>query len=123
MPICRICDPPRVSQTGLSLMLIRYAGTGAKISISVTMKGALKNLKVYWGFRTTYFIMKKIKKSGSVTYPNKNSLLSHNCQGINVPIQIGNYLNVQARLVPNSKKGLRVSKLWTGTLMFIRGSS
>ena len=43
MPICRICDPPRVSQTGLSLMLIRYAGTGAKISISVTMNGALKS--------------------------------------------------------------------------------
>ena len=43
MPICRICDPPRVSQTGLSLMLIRCAGMGAKISISVTMKGAQKN--------------------------------------------------------------------------------
>ena len=55
--------------------------------------------------------MKKIKKSGSVAYANKNSLLSHNCQGINLPIQIGNHLNVQVRLVPNSKKGLRVNKL------------
>ena len=87
-------------------MLIRCAGMGAKISISVTMKGAQKNLKVCWGFRTTYFIMKKIKKSGSVTYINKNSLLSHNCQGINPHIQIGNHLNVQARH-PKFKEGFK----------------
>ena len=50
--------------------------------------------------------MKKIKKSGSVRYANRNSHLSHNCQGINLPIQIRNHLNSQVRH-PKFKEGFK----------------
>ena len=60
-------------------MLIKCTGMGAKISIKCHYEGCTKELKSLLGFQNHIFIMKKIKKSGSVRYANKNSLLSHNC--------------------------------------------
>ena len=73
-------------------------------------EGCTKELKSLLGFQNQIFYHEEDKKKGgSVRYANKNSLLSHNCQGINLPIQIRNHLNAQVRLVLNSKKGLRVT--------------
>ena len=62
MPICRICDPPRGFTNWMEFNAHQVCRHGAKISICATMKGTQKNSKVCLGFKTTYFIMKKIKK-------------------------------------------------------------
>ena len=111
MPICRICDPPKGFTNWTVFNAHQVHRHGGLDKYKCHYEGCTKELKSLLGFQNHIFYHEEDKKSGSVTYVNKNSLLSHNCQGTNLPIQIGNHLNVQVRLVPNSKKGLRVNRL------------
>ena len=110
-------------QTGWNLMPIKSAGMGGKRSTLVTMRAVQKSWKVCWGFRTTSSSMKKIKKSGNVRHANKNSLMNLNCLDISPHTWTLNHINVQVKLALNSKRGLRVNRLWTDTWTSTRGTS
>ena len=62
MPICRICDPPRVSQTGLSSMLIMCAGMGGLDKYKCHYEGCTKELKSLSGFQNHIFYHEEDKK-------------------------------------------------------------
>ena len=122
MPICRICDPPGVLQTGQSSMHTKCAGTGVKTSTLATMQGALKNLEVCLGFKTIYFITKKTKRSGSVKHVSKTLCLTFNYLDFSLLILTSSHLSVPVRCAPNLKMGLRASRLQTDTWISTGGT-
>ena len=111
-------------QTGWNLMPIKSTGMGGKTSTLVsTLEGCMKEFKSLSGFQNHIFFHEEDKKNGSARHANRNSLMNLNCLDISPHTWTLNHINVQVKLALNSKRGLRVNRLWTDTWTSTRGTS